>query len=105
MCLRHRAKKAVKDFDINVAGVELNTARDAVSWQVQIGSHRYPDFPVVGAAETFYRLTQAAGVSNDGDIAITPAKFVAGAAVYAIDFEKSDQEKRRFRASTRRAKS
>ena len=81
--------KDVKDFELNVAGVNLDMARDGFSYQVQVGSHRYPDFPVQGAAESFYRLTQAAGLaSGDGDIAITPATFVAGSAILAIDFEK-----------------
>ena len=86
-------KKIVKDFEINVGGLGLDLQRDAVTWQVQVGSHRYPDFPAQGAAETFYRLTQAAGVaSGSGDIAITPTTFVAGSAVYAIDFEKIGEQ-------------
>ena len=81
--------KDVKDFELNVAGVKLDMARDAFSWQVQAGSARYPEFPVTGGAECWYRLTQAAGLaSGNGDVAITPAKFVAGSAVLAIDFEK-----------------
>ena len=81
--------KEVKDFKINVAGVGVNLARDAFTWQVQVGSHRYPDFPVIGAAESYHRLLQAASVANTSDdIAITPAAFVGTGAVFGINFEK-----------------
>ena len=81
--------KEVKDFKINVEGTGVNMARDAFNWQVQVGSQRYPDFPVIGAAETYHRLLQAAGVANNSDdISITPASFVNTGAVFGINFEK-----------------
>ena len=81
--------KDVKDFKINVADEAVSMAQDAFQWQVQVGSHRYPTFPVIGAAESYHRLLQAAGVANNSDdIAITPAGYVATSAVFGIDFEK-----------------
>ena len=63
--------------------------QDAFSWQVQIGSHRYADAPIVGAAESWYRLTQAAGIaSGQGEISVTPNAYLNGAAIFGIDFEK-----------------
>ena len=80
----------VRDFKINVKPEgPVDMARDAFQWQVQVGSHRYPDFPVIGAAESYHRLLQAEGVANTNDeIAITPAGYVSTSAVFGLNFEK-----------------
>ena len=63
-------KKYVKDFEINCVGStgadgaegeRISLARDSFTWQAQLGSRRYLDVPVVGVAESYYRLTQSAG--------------------------------------------
>ena len=81
-------KKYAKDFEINCVGStgadgaegeRISLARDSFTWQVQLGSRRYPDFPVVGAAESFYRLTQSAGIAgNLDDISLTPQAYKMG---------------------------
>ena len=75
-------KKEVKDFEINCVGStgadgaegeRISLARDSFTWRAQLGSQRYPDFPVVGAAESFYRLAQSVGIAgNLDDISIAP---------------------------------
>ena len=92
-------KKEAKDFEINCAGStgadgaegeRISLARDAFQWQVQVGSRRYPDFPVVGVAESYYRLTQASGIAGTlEDMSLTPHAYVNGTgAVFGINFEK-----------------
>ena len=94
-----QGKVEVKDFEINCVGStgadgaegeRISLARDAFTWQVQLGSRRYPDFPVVGVAESYYRLTQSAGIAgNLEDISLTPQAYVNGTgAVFGINFEK-----------------
>ena len=94
-----QGKVEVKDFEINCVGStgadgaegeRISLARDAFTWQVQLGSRRYPDFPVVGVAESYYRLTQSAGIAgNLDDISLTPQASVNGTgAVFGINFEK-----------------
>ena len=92
-------KKDVKDFEINTVGStgtegaegeRIDLRRDGFTWQVQVGSRRYPDFPVVGVAESYYRLTQSAGIAGSlDDISLTPQAYVNGTgAVFGIQFEK-----------------
>ena len=86
-------EKEVKDFRINVAGETISTAQDAFQWQVVVGSRRYPDYPVQGGAESYYRLQQAVHVANNmEDISLTPAVYTSSAAIFGIDFEKSGDQ-------------
>ena len=69
-------KKDVLDFTLN-ATTALTVDADPFTWQVQVGSRRYPDFPVQGAAESYYRLMQAVGVSgNLEDTTLTPKAYI-----------------------------
>ena len=83
-------KKDVVDFEVNVAGEDVSLARDAFTWQVQVGSRRYPDFPVQGVAESYYRLQQSAYIAgNQEDLSLTPEAYVGGkGAIFGINFEK-----------------
>ena len=89
-------KKYVKDFEINCVGStgadgaegeRISLARDSFTWQAQLGSRRYPDVPVVGVAESYYRLTQSAGIAGNLEDMSLPPRRMTGA-VFAIDFTK-----------------
>ena len=64
--------------------VDLDT--DKMSFQVSIGSAKYPDNACLGVAEAYHRLKQAVGTAFDhGDFSITPLKFMGSQAVFGID--------------------
>ena len=54
------------------------------------GQSALSGFPVVGVAESYYRLTQASGIAGIlEDISLTPQAYVNGTgAVFGINFEK-----------------
>ena len=81
--------KDVRDFEIN-ATTALTVDADPFTWQVQVGSRRYPDFPVQGVAESYYRLMQAVGVAgNLEDTTLTPAAYIENkGGILGINFEK-----------------
>ena len=62
---------------------------DTLTYQIQIGSRKWPERPVSSVAETFVRFRQAAGVFlGSDDVAIAPADFHNKKAAFAIDMEK-----------------
>ena len=66
---------------------------DIMKWQVQVGSQKFPDNECVGVSESYFRLLQATGhEKNKDDTSITPTDYVAGAAIFGIDFEMADNE-------------
>ena len=72
---------------------KVSTSEDRMSFQVQIGSQKFPDDECVGVAESFFRLIQATGHEKDkDDIAISPADYVGETAIFGIDFEKAGNE-------------
>ena len=84
---------------------QLTIANDIMSFQVQIGSARFPDTECVGVSESFFRLMQACGHEKDhDDIAINPMQFVGTSAVFGIDFEKAGNEALYSGISTRDGK-
>ena len=70
----------------------MTTAADLFTWQAVCGSRRYPEYPVQGAAESYYRLQQAAHVANVEDISLTPAVYTTRAAIFAITFENMGEQ-------------
>ena len=90
-------------FQTNVAQVTAFAAKanttnvddesDTMSFQVQIGSIKFPDNPAEGVAEHYARVVQALGKQLDhDDIALTPAVYLGGKAVYGIDLERCGNE-------------
>ena len=77
------------DFKIN-ATTALAVDADPFTWQVQVGSRRYPDFPAQGVAESYYRLMQSVGVSgNLEDTTLTPKAYIEEkGGILGINFEK-----------------
>eukprot|EP00969_Alexandrium_andersonii_P259579 11477905-Alexandrium_andersonii.AAC.1 len=54
--------KAIKDAHHPVGNDALTTTNDTLTYQLQIGSRKWPERPVSSAPETFTRFRQAAGV-------------------------------------------
>ena len=64
-----------------------------MSFQVQIGSMKFPDNECVRVSESYFRLLQATGHEQDKeDMSITPIEFVGESAIFGIDFEKAGNE-------------
>ena len=71
-----------------IANFDLST--DIVSFQVQVGSAKFPDNECIGVGESYFRLLQACGHEKDkDDIDISLADYVGDTAIFGIDFEKS----------------
>ena len=84
---------------------QVSLVHDRMSFQVQIGSQKFPDNECVGVSEAFFRLIQACGHEKDyDDIAISPTEFVGSRAVFGIDFEKAGNEALYSGISTRDGK-
>ena len=84
---------------------EVNLTNDTMSFQVQVGSQRFPDNECVGVSESYFRLLQALGHEkhHEGN-SVTPAHFVSTSAVFGIDFEKAGNEALYSGISTRQGK-
>ena len=87
--LHKSGDKPVRDFHHPVGNTFLTTASDTLTYQLQIGSRRWPERPVSSVPETFMRFRQSAGVFlGSDDVAISPADFHNKKAVFSIDLEK-----------------
>ena len=86
-------KKEVRDHENPVTANNVDLRTDKLSFQVQCGSARYPDFPAVGTAEHYFRFLQALGkMDTNDDVSLSPTRYFDNAAVYAVDFEKASSE-------------
>ena len=64
-----------------------------MSFQVQVGSAKFPDNECIGVGESYFRLLQATGHEKDKeDIAISPFDYCNDCAIFGIDFEKAGNE-------------
>ena len=83
----------------------MNLTTDNMSFQVQIGSQKFPDNECIGVSEAYFRLIQASGHEKDhDDISISPSEFVGTKAIFGIDFEKAGNEALYSGISTRDGK-
>ena len=83
-----RPTKMFKQRVTKLADVSLDL--DIMSFQVQVGSAKFPDNECVGVSESYFRLLQASGHEKDkDDIAIPPKEYVNETAIFGIDFEKA----------------
>ena len=75
----------------NATNVDSET--DDMSFQVQIGSSKFPDNPAEGVAEHYARVVQALGKQLDhDDVALTPAVYLQSKPIYGIDLERCGNE-------------
>ena len=87
--LHKSGDKPVRDFHHPVGNTFLTTASDTLTYQLQIGSRKWPERPVSSVPETWLRFRQSAGVFlGSDDVAISPADFHNKKAVFSIDLEK-----------------
>ena len=86
--------RATKVFKQKVSGFgQVNLTTDDMSFQVQIGSMKFPDNECVGVSESYFRLIQATGHEQDKeDMAISPTDLVGKSAIFGIVFENSGNE-------------
>ena len=71
----------------------LDTGSDNMSFQVQIGSSKFPDNPAEGVGEHYARVVQALGKQLDhDDVALTPAVFLGSKPIYGVDVERCGNE-------------
>ncbi len=65
-------------------------ARDAIELQTQIGSRKFPEYPITSLSEFYYRLRLSIGAHfGDVPISITPRSFRNTHFIAAFDFEKA----------------
>ena len=87
--LHRGGTKSAIAFHHPAGNVALSTANDTMTYQLQIGSRKWPERPVSSVPETFMRFRQAAGVFlGSDDVSITPQDFHTSKAVFAVDLEK-----------------
>ena len=68
-----------------------NTYVDDFTWQISIGSRKWPERPTRGIAESFMRLRQAAGsFYGSSDHSISAADYSNGCYILGNKFEKVD---------------
>ena len=83
------SEKGILDFYSPINNQNVNTTIDTATYQLTIGSRRFPERPVDSTAELYMRLTEAAGVMyGESDISITPTDFVNRKSIVAWDLEK-----------------
>ena len=83
-----------RDFRQTINGIDnFSNTTDIMSFEVQVGSSRFPDTPCLGIGESYFRLLQATGREKDKeDIAISPTDYCSDCAIFGIDFEKAGNE-------------
>ena len=83
------AEKPILDFYSPVNNQNLNTTTDVATYQLTIGSRRWPERPSDSVGEQWLRLREAAGVMyGESEISITPTDFLNRKSVIAWDLEK-----------------
>ena len=83
----------INAFTANTNAANVDDETDNMSFQVQIGSHKFPDNPAEGVGEHYTRLVQALGKQLDhDDVALTPTVFVGNKPCYGIELERCGNE-------------
>ena len=84
------SEKGILDFYSPVNNQNVNTTSDLASYQMTIGSRKFPDGrPIDSVGEQYLRLREAAGVLyGESEISITPTDFVNRKSVVSWDMEK-----------------
>ena len=83
------SEKGILDFYSPVNNQNVNTTTDTATYQLTIGSRRFPERPIDSTGELYLRLREAAGVLyGESEISITPTDFVNRKSIVAWDLEK-----------------
>ena len=89
----------------NANATHVDDEADTMSYQVQIGSSKFPDNPAEGVGEHYTRLMQALGKQLDhDDIALTPTVYLNSKPIYGVDVERCGNEAAYQGISTRDGK-
>ena len=74
----------------NTTGLVANTtANDDLSWNIQCGSDRYPQFDCDSTGESFHRLRVAQLIHQGSDsFSISSSQFRSNKAIFAMNLEK-----------------
>ena len=92
-CLIQNVATDVKSFAAKTNDTNVDSETDTMSFQVQIGSSKFPDNPAEGVAEHYHRVTQALNKHLDhDDVALTPERYLGGKAIYGVDLERCGNE-------------
>jgi hypothetical protein len=104
-CLIRTNVPQVTGFTAKANATHIDDEADNMSYQVQIGSSKFPDNPAEGVGEHYTRLMQALGKQLDHDnIALTPAVYLGSKPIYGIDLERCGNEAAYQGISTRDGK-
>ena len=104
-CLIRANVPQVTAFSAKANATHVDNETDNMSFQVQIGSSKFPDNPAEGVAEHYARVVQALGKQLDhDDIALTPAVYLSSKPIYGIDLERCGNEAAYQGISTRDGK-
>ena len=84
-------KKAINFmYHPHASSVSYDQAKDNLEVQVQIGSKKFPEYPVNSLSEFYYRLRLALGAHfGDAAISVTPHEFRSRKFMVAFDMEKA----------------
>jgi hypothetical protein len=83
------SEKPILDFYSPVNNAVLSTTSDVATFQLSIGSRRWPERPSDSVGEQWLRLREAAGVLyGESEISILPTDFINRKAIVAWDLEK-----------------
>ena len=83
------SEKPILDFYSPVNNQNLNTSTDVATYQLTIGSRRWPERPSDSVGEQWLRLREAAGVMyGESEISILPTDFLNRKSVIAWDLER-----------------
>ena len=83
------SEKEILDFYSPVNNQNLNTATDVATYQLTLGSRRFPERPIDSAGEQYLRLREAAGVMyGESEVSITPTDFLNRKSIVAWDLER-----------------
>ena len=89
VCVEHGQKKTRNLF--SPFNGTYNTDVDDFTWQLQIGSRKWPERPCKGIAESFMRLRQVAGsFYGSSDHSILASDYAGQTYILGNNFEKFD---------------
>ena len=83
------SEKPILDFYSPVNNQALSTTSDVATYQLSIGSRRWPERPSDSVGEQWLRLREAAGVLyGESEISILPTDFINRKSIVAWDLER-----------------
>ena len=87
------SEKPILDFYSPVNNAALSTTSDVATFQLSIGSRRWPERPSDSIGEQWLRLREAAGVAyGESEISMLPTDFINRKSITAWDLEKKGHQ-------------